>query len=64
MLLHCGTSYLFPAERNGVFKQTPDDSFLTGWCGEGAIIAKILVHILLRRDQHLQGHTGQLCAVC
>lgn len=64
MLQYCDNNYLFPAERNGVFKQTPDNSFSTVRCSEGAIIAKVLGQILLRRSKHFQRHTRQCRAVC
>lgn len=63
MLQYCNNNYLFPAERDGVFKQAPDDSFRTVRCGEGAIIAIVLGHILLVRNEHFQGHTPQSRAV-
>lgn len=56
--------YLLSAEWNSIFKQTPDNSLSTVGCSEGAVIAEVLGHILLRRDKHLQAHTLQCCAVC
>lgn len=63
MLQYCDSNYLFPAERNGVFKQAPDDRLRTVWCCEGATVAKVLGHILLMWNEHFQGHTPQCRAV-
>lgn len=56
--------YLFSAEWNSIFKQTPDNSLSTVGCGEGAIVAEVPAHSLLRSGKHLQGHILQCCAVC
>lgn len=50
--------YLLPAEINGVFKQSPDNGFIAVGCSQGTNIAKVLVHIVLRKNEHVQGHTG------
>lgn len=49
--------YLLSAEWNRIFKQTPDNSLSTVGRSEGAIVAEVLGHVLLRRGKHLQGHT-------
>lgn len=51
--------YLLPAQRNSVFKQAPDDSFSTARRSEGAVVAKVLSHVALRRNEHVQGHIPQ-----
>lgn len=56
--------YLFSAEWNSKFKQTPDNSLSAVGRGEGALVAEVPGQSLLGSGKHPQGHTLQSCAVC